>query len=123
MRLISTAHGLESFAEHAFQKNAHFRTIPPPHAWLLAEPPKGGSGWGSSGKHQYHGFVPDPTDANFMYHIWGFYWWNASSSGWWVSGSLRMGVVDARSEWDERESTAVATGKWTHGAVTLIRHK
>lgn len=115
---------LTAFMETVVARATRLHNTPVTTAWVLAEPPKvTGSGYGGTGKHPYHAFVPDATDSQYMYHFKGHYWWSANNSGWWIQSSTRIAIRDARSEWGQLEGGAVATGEWRDGSVTLIHPK
>lgn len=115
---------LTAFIETVAARAVRLRHSPVTTAWVLAERPKvTSSGYGGTGKNPYHAFVPDTTDAEYMYHFKGHYWWSANNSGWWIESSSRIAIRDARDEWERLEGGAVASGEWRNGGVTLIRPK
>jgi hypothetical protein len=102
------------------------RTRPVIRGWILVEPEQvtgQARGKPTNGRQRFHAWIEDATDADYVYHYRGEYWWSPSRGDWGMRGSTRIHKTDARQDWEGMEGTAVGTGKWDDGVLTVLSAK
>ena len=117
---------MESSMSAFMEKVRAGRTRPVIHGWILVEPEQITGqirGKPTNGRQRFHAWVEDANDSQYVYHYRGEYWWSPSRGDWGMRFTARVHKTDARADWDELEPTAVGTGEWSDGVLTVLSVK